>query len=92
MIESNAVSGSIRGPGVLGILRDLVDSRRIVKMEIPRTGDGWKTVLLEFRKTPPGLLIDGVSGFGRALSRSGSGDVILEFEERTGSPVNFLSK
>jgi hypothetical protein len=89
MIESNAVSGSIRGPGLLGILQDLVDSRRIVKMEIPRTGDGWKTVLLEFRKTPPGLLIDGVSGFGRALSRSGSGDVILEFEGADGVPCQF---
>jgi hypothetical protein len=89
MIESNTLSGSIRGPGLLDILQELVDSRRIVKMEIPRTGDGWKTVLLGFRKTPPGLLIDGVSDFGRALSRSGSGNVILEFVGADGVPCQF---
>jgi c-di-GMP-binding flagellar brake protein YcgR len=89
MIESNALNGDIRGPALLGILQDLVDSRRIVKMEIPRTGDGWKTVLLGFRKTPPGLLIDGVRGFDRALSRSGAGDVILEFTGTDGVPCHF---
>ena len=89
MIESNALNGAIRGPDLLGILQNLVASRRIVRMEVPRTGDGWKTVLLGIRKTPPGLLIDGVSGFERALSRSGAGEIRLEFAGTDGVPCQF---
>jgi c-di-GMP-binding flagellar brake protein YcgR len=79
---------------VIDTLRRLIDSRIVLKMEIPRAKQSWITLLLEIR--PIGndylVLIDRVAGFEAALSKSPDRKVSLEFMEKGGGPSRFTTR
>lgn len=65
------------------MLQTLIDSRRLCKMEIPRTRFGWMTILLNLQKDGPSnyLLVDPVARFESILSRFPTREVSFEFLE-----------
>ncbi len=84
----------VEGQGLVEMLRSLIDSRKICRMEIPRTAYGWITLLLGLQAGPPSgyLLIDRVSGFEKALSSHPGRGVSLEFLEGDGVACRFNTR
>jgi c-di-GMP-binding flagellar brake protein YcgR len=83
----------ISGQKLVEALYDLIDARRICRMEIPRTDYAWFTLLLGVQKEKGSnyLLIDKVAGFEKALSRSQNQDISLEYLEK-GIPLTFKTR
>jgi len=79
---------------VIDTLQSLIDSRVMCKMELPRTGQSWLTLLLEVRNVRNAyhLLIDSVAGFESALSGFPEKEISLEFSDRAGVPCRFQTK
>jgi len=79
---------------VLNMLRPLIASRVMCKMEIPRTHESWITLLLEIRNigNTYHLLIDNVAGFEAALSKFSDKEVSLEFAAKGGVPCRFNTR
>jgi c-di-GMP-binding flagellar brake protein YcgR len=84
----------IDGEKLVEMLQGWIHSRRICKMEIPDTHYGWFTLLSGLQKGPDSqyLLIDKVSGFEKAISRSTSQEVALEFLEKDGIRCQFMTR
>jgi len=84
----------IDGEKLVEMLKGWIHSRRICKMEIPDTSYGWFTLLSGLQKGPDSqyLLIDKVSGFEKAISRSTSQEVALEFLEKDGVRCQFKTR
>ena len=63
---------TIKGENLTNLLRYLIDSRHLCKIMIPKSSFCWITLLSGIQKEGSSncLLIDGVSGFDRALSQS----------------------
>ncbi len=80
--------------GVIGTLRELIDSRIVCKMEIPRARRSWITLLLGIRSIGRDyhLLIDRVAGFEAALLRSPDRQVFVEFMDKGRVPCRFNAR
>ncbi len=79
---------------VIDTLRQVIDSRIVCKMEIPRAKQSWITLLLEIRSIGNDyhLLIDRVAGFEAALSKSPDREVSLEFMDKGRVPSRFNTR
>jgi c-di-GMP-binding flagellar brake protein YcgR len=74
----------ITGQELVERLQTLIDSRRIIKMEIPQTRFSWITMLLGMQKEDNSdfLLVDPVARFESILSRFSNQEVSFEFLEK----------
>jgi c-di-GMP-binding flagellar brake protein YcgR len=74
----------ITGQELTERLQTLIDSRRIIKMEIPQTRFSWITVILGMQKEDNSnfLLVDPVARFEKILSRFSNQEVSFEFLEK----------
>jgi len=84
----------IQGEKIIEVLRSLIDSRRICKIEIPQTSFIWLTILLEIGKEggESYLLVDGVAEFEKVLAQAGHREIALEFFEKDGVPCQFKTQ
>jgi c-di-GMP-binding flagellar brake protein YcgR len=84
----------IQGGKIIEVLRSLIDSRRICKIEIPQTSFIWLTILLEIGKEggESYLLVDGVAEFEKVLAQAGHREIALEFFEKDGVPCQFKTQ
>ena len=82
------------GKSIGEILRSLIDSRIVCKLEIPGTLYNWVTKLLEIRVRGESscLVIDRVAGIESALARFPEREVSLEFMEKGGVSSQFKTK
>ncbi len=83
---TNQPAEIISGEKARELLRYLIDSRHLCKIRIPNTPYCWITLLSDIKKEEhsQSLLIDGVPGFGEALSHSKNREVTLEYMDRGG--------
>ena len=83
---TNQPAEIISGAKVTELLRYLIDSRRMFKIQIPDTPYCWITLLSGIKKDEHSnsLLIDGVPGFKEALSLSKDREVRLEYMDPGG--------
>jgi c-di-GMP-binding flagellar brake protein YcgR len=74
----------ITGHELVERLQALIDSRRILKMEIPRTRFSWVTMILGMQKQDNSdfLLVDPVARFESIISRFPTQEVSFEFLEK----------
>ena len=84
----------IEGQGLEEMLQWIIDSRRVCRMEIPRTQSSWLTLLLGFEQVGKGqfLMIDKVVGFEKFLSRSPDQEVSFDFIEKGGVSCQFKTR
>jgi c-di-GMP-binding flagellar brake protein YcgR len=73
----------ITGPNLIGMLQAWIDSRRMGRMDIPKTPFSWITILLGIQRKGNSeyLLVDSVPNFESSLSRSPSQEVVFEILE-----------
>jgi c-di-GMP-binding flagellar brake protein YcgR len=85
---------AISGEAVKEILRSLIDSRHLCKIEIPNTPFCWITLLSSIQKEggTEYLLVDGVPGFESALPLSKNGEIILEYSDVGGVICHFNTR
>jgi c-di-GMP-binding flagellar brake protein YcgR len=84
----------IVGEQVAGMLRVLVDSKQLCRIEVPETGYGWFTLLLGVwsEKRSRYLSIENVEGFEKALAHAPEKQVSLEFSEKNGIRCHFKAQ
>jgi c-di-GMP-binding flagellar brake protein YcgR len=84
----------IQGEQMRQVLSDLIDSRKICRMEVPRTGYGWFVLLLGIRREKgfDYLLIDRIGGFEKALADSQDAEILIEFLEKSGAHCHFKTR
>jgi len=82
------------GNRMVGTLRLAMDGRKLCRMEISDTKQGWITLILgiEPAGTSPHLLIDKVNGLEEALSESETKEILFEFMETDGVPCQFQTR
>lgn len=85
---------TITGDNLIKMLQEWIHSRRLCKMEIPHTNYGWITLLLALQQYGDSvyLMIDKVTNFEKALSRSPNQEVSIEFLEKDGVTCQFKTR
>ena len=84
----------IQGEHIREVLSELIDSRKICRMEVPRTGYGWFILLLGIlsEKGFDYLLIDRIGGFEKVLADSQDAEISIEFLEKSGAHCHFKTR